>query len=138
MLVSLEKEWKKALLVLGIYTIWWVAFTLTVISLQGVSSITQPYESVEQFYLNQAHTIIKGAIIYYILIFKLSIQWIRTRKRKKILLQYLLFFLLITVYEYIWNFKMGTVPPAIRTHFTPGIFVIVDLGFSLLMAIISF
>lgn len=138
MLASVKKEWKNALLVLGIYTIWWVAITVTVISLQGISSIIKPYESFDQFYVNQAHTIIKGALIYYILIFKLSIPLIRTGKRKKILLQYLLFFLLITAYEYIWNFKMGTVPPAIRTHFSPVIFVIVDLGFDFLMAIISF
>jgi hypothetical protein len=138
MLASVEKEWKNALLVLCIYTIWWVAITITLISFQGTSSIIEPYESLAHFYGNLLHTIIKGALIYYILIFKLSIPLIRTGKRKKILLKYLLFFLLITVYEYIWNFKIGNVPPAIRDHFSQGAFIIVDLGIGFLMAIISF
>ncbi|MDO1450704.1 histidine kinase [Rhodocytophaga aerolata] len=138
MLASIEKEWKKVLLVLGIYTAWWVAVTLTALSLQGVSSVIEPYESPGHFYGQQAHTIIKGAIIYYILIFRLSIPLIRTGNRKKILLQFLPFLLLITLYEYIWNFKIGNVPPAIRDHFSPGTFIIVDFGMGLLMAVISY
>lgn len=138
MLSSGNKEWKNALLVLGIYTIWWMAFTLATFSLQGSNAIIKDYDSYLHYFGDLVHNIIKGSIIYYILIFKLSIPLIKTGKRKKLLLQYLLFFLLITVYEYVWNFKIGNLPPAVREHFSQGTFIIVDLGFNVLMAIISF
>jgi sensor histidine kinase YesM len=138
MLASVEKEWKKVLIVLGIYTIWWGALTSAVILLQGLSAIVKQYESYAQFYGNMVHTIIKGTLIYYILIFKLCIPLIRTGKRKKILLQYLLFALIVTGYEYIWNFKVGIVPPAIRDHFSRSIFIILDIGLGFLMTVIAY
>jgi hypothetical protein len=138
MLATVKQEWKKVLLVLGIYTIWWGAVTSAIVSLQGYDTFIKPYDSYYHLYGIVAHSIIKGTIIYYVLIFKLAIPLIRTGKRKKILLQYLLFLLTMAVYEYTWNFKIGNVPPAIRDHFSPGTFIIVDLGIGFLMTIIAF
>jgi hypothetical protein len=138
------KGFRKAGLVLAVYTLWWGIFTFAISALEGMDGFVEPYGSYAHFYAILAHNIIKGTIIYYILIFKLSIPLVRTGKlvgtgkRKKILMQYLLFFLLITGYEYIFNFKLGYVPPAVRDHFSPATFIMVDLGMDLLMAVVSF
>ena len=133
----MKKQWKQILAVLGIYTIWWLAFILFLISLQGLNATIKQYGSVNQFYGNMIHTIIKGTITYYILIFKLAIPLIRTGKRKKVLFQYLLFLLFLTAYEYIWNFKIGAPPPAVRPPFPLSTFFMIDLGFDFLMTIVS-
>lgn len=143
-IASVTRESKKVMAVLAVYTVWWGVFTVAIMALQGLNSVVGPYGSYAHFYGNLAHSLIKGSIIYYILIFKLSIPLVRTGKlvgngkRKEILLQYLLFFLLITAYEYLWNYKLGNVPPVIRDHFSQLTFIVVDLGIDLLMALVSF
>jgi two-component system LytT family sensor kinase len=132
----MKKQVKQILVILGIYTIWWLAVIICVVSLQGFNAIVKQYGSVNQAYGNIIHTIIKGTITYYILIFSLAIPLIRTKKRMKVLFQYFLFLLFATIYEYIWNFKIGTPTPSLK-HFSLGFFFASDLLLNILMAVIA-
>ncbi|RZJ78897.1 MAG: histidine kinase, partial [Chryseobacterium sp.] len=133
----MKKEFKQILAVLGIYTIWWMAIILCLIFLQGLNATIKQFGSVNQFYGGIIHTIIKGAITYYILIFKLAVPLIRNGKRTKILFKYVLFLLFLTAYEYVWTFKIGSPPPALRAQFSLVSYLILDLGLGFLMAVIS-
>lgn len=94
MLPSAKKEWKRILVILGIYTVWWLAIILSLISFQGLDATIKQYGSVSQMYGSLIHTVIMGSITYYILIYKMAIPLIRTGKWKKVLLQYVLLLLL--------------------------------------------
>lgn len=132
-----KKEWKPFIMVFIIFSTYWLGVILCLISLQGFEVTAKQFGSVNLFYANLVNTIIKNTITYYILIFKLAIPMIRTRKWKKVLFQYLLFLLILTIYEYFWNFKISVLPPSIRKIFPPSVFFIVDMCFNVLMALIS-
>ncbi|WP_219225906.1 sensor histidine kinase [Pedobacter antarcticus] len=137
MLESVKKEWKKLLIILAVYSVWWIAVLFSLISLQGIDATIKQFGSVLHLYSEVIHSIVKGTLVYYILIFKLAIPLIRTGKRKKILMQYLLLILFITFYEYIWDFKTGDPSSAAKANISLGAFFVYALGLDLIMAVIS-
>lgn len=137
MTTTLLKEWKRIRVVLGMYSIWWLAVILCLISLQGIPATIKQFGSVNQFYAGLIHTIIKNTITYYILIFHLAIPMIKGAKRSQIILQYILFLLVQTTYDYLWNFKLGSIHPAVKANLSLSFFFSFNLGLDLIMAIIA-
>ncbi len=137
MIPSIKKDWKPIFLILGIYTIWSLAVIVCLITLQGLDATIKQYGSVNQLYGGVVHTIIKGAITYYILIYMLAFPLIRGEKRHIVLIKYLLFLLLLTAYEYIWDFKIGGPPPTTRANVSLTFYFISNLVLDFLMAIVS-
>lgn len=133
----LHKHLNQFLVILITYTIWTIAALLFVVLLQGFDKTFQQYGTVNMFFVETLHTIIKGTIIYYILIFHISIPLIRERKWKKFILQCLLFFLLLSMYE-IWFYFYVTNPlPSDRLTVTPKLFIWTILIFDILMLLVS-
>jgi len=136
MLKSVKIEWKSFLVIMGIYTFWWLAVILTVISLQGISAIIKQYGSVNQLFGGLLHSVIKNTITYYILIFMLAVPLIRNKTRRKVVIQYSVFIVLLTTYDYLWDYQIGAPTPAVR-ELSLGFFVISNLVLNVLMAVIS-
>lgn len=132
-----RKNWKRILVIFSIYGIWTITFMLYVIYLQGGFDILlKEYGSTSRFYNEIIHTIIKGTVVYYILIFQLIIPVIKNRKWKKALLKMFLFFLLLTFYEYLWQFQIGTRLPSLKNSSVLN-FLMLALGLDVLLIIIS-
>jgi len=137
MLRSVEIKWKSILVIMGIYTIWWLAVILTVISLQGINAVMEQYGSVNQFFGGLLHSIIKNTITFYILIFMLAIPLIRNKTRRKVFIQYSVFIVLLTGYDYLWDYHIGATTPAVRDKLSLGFFLISNLILNIIMAVIS-
>ncbi|MBE7176284.1 MAG: histidine kinase [Mucilaginibacter polytrichastri] len=137
MLESVVKDWKKILIICMVYAILWGGVMLSLISLQGLDTTIRQFGSAFEFYGEFVHVVIKNTIIYYILIFRFAIRWVKKDNRKAVLLQFVLLLLILTPYEYLWNFRIGSRPPAVRAHFSPGVYLLVDLSLDFIMALIS-
>lgn len=135
MLLYKDKMLKRIFMIMGIYTIWWLAVILGLISLQGLDAAIKQFGSVNQFYGNVIHSIIKCTLTYYVLIFKLALPMMRTGERKKALIQCLIFILFLTAYDYVWDYQLGA--PAVKANLSIRFFLIFNLGLDFLMVIIS-
>lgn len=109
MLKSIKHHWKNILIIFMIYVIWSFATLLLIISYQSWEKTLQQFGGSNMFYINQIQSVLKGTLVYYILIYHLVIPIIKKQNRKKKLLQTCIFFFLLTIAEYIWNFKIGKV-----------------------------
>jgi len=136
MLPSARKGWKRMLVIMGIYTIWWLAVILTVISLQGITSIIRQYGSANQFFGGLLHSVVKNSLTYYILIFMLALPLVRDKGRKKVFVQYAIFIALLTGYDYLWDYQIGVPTPAIK-ELSLSFFLISNFILNILMAVVS-
>lgn len=132
-----QKHLKQFLVILIIYTIWSVAAFLFVVLLQGFDKTYQQYGTGGMFFVETFHTIIKGTIIYYILIFQISIPLIKNRKWKKFILQCLFFFLLLSMYEIWFYYYVSNPTPNDRITVTPRVFIWTLLVLDILMLLVS-
>lgn len=131
--LSSNKQWKQLLVIFVVYSVWCSAVLLYIISLKGLDVLAREYGSLWRFYFEFVHNVIKGTLVYYILIFKLGIPFVKKQNRRRIIAQALLFFALLTVYEYVWSFHFGSPTVAERSHFTYKMFFLFDFILDLLM-----
>lgn len=137
MLEPIKKQWKKILIILLVYTLWNIAVFLFLVRLQGLEVTLKQFGTGSLLYINFIHTIIKGTVIYYILIYHLAIPFIKNRKWKKTVLQCILFLVLLTFYEYFWNFNIANPNPADSGYITPRIFLLSTTFLDLITVLIS-
>ncbi|HCA09992.1 histidine kinase [Chryseobacterium sp.] len=124
MFEKVKKQWKQILVILMLYTAWNIAVFLFLVRLQGLETTMKQFGTGTQLYVNFIHTIIKGTIVYYILIYHLIIPFIRNRNWKNFLLQCILLFVALTAYEYLWNFTISKTDPASSSYVSPKVFLI--------------
>lgn len=100
----MKKQWKPILFSLLAYIIWAVTILTILVVLKGEHTTRRAMEiNYPILYSNIPHIIhvlIKGIIVYYILIYLLIIPLIKTKNWKKAGIQSLLFFFILTAYEY--------------------------------------
>lgn len=132
-----KKQWKNTLIILAVYTVWNIAVFLFLVRLQGLNTTLKQFGAGSLLYINFIHTIIKGTVVYYILIYHLAIPFIKTRKWKKIGLQCILFLILLTFYEYFWNFNIANPNPADSGYIAPPIFLLSAVFLDLITVLIS-
>ncbi|ASK29630.1 hypothetical protein CEY12_05710 [Chryseobacterium sp. T16E-39] len=137
MVAFVKKQWKQIMIILMIYSTWTVAAFLFLIRLQGLETTLKQFGTGNQLYINFIHTVVKGTIVYYVLIYYLAIPLIKTRNWKKALLQGSLFFILLTVYEYIWNFKIQDTLPTDPSYVSPNIFFLTAALLDVVIVLIS-
>ncbi|WP_177222642.1 sensor histidine kinase [Chitinophaga sp. YR627] len=137
MLTPVRKHWRQILIILAIYTTWSVAVFLFLIGLQGPETTIRQFGGSQAVYFNFGHSIIKGTIVYYILIYHLALPVVQTRKWKKALVQCLLFLVLLTVYEYFWNFKTGNPNIGEGAHISVRTFLITAVILDVIMVMMS-
>ncbi|ACU62594.1 sensor histidine kinase [Chitinophaga pinensis] len=136
-LAPVRKHWRQILIILAIYTTWSVAVFLFLIGLQGPETTIKQFGGSQAVYFNFGHAIIKGTIVYYILIYHLALPLVQTRKWKRALLKCILFLILLTVYEYCWHFKK--IDPAIgeNVHISPHTFLVTTVILDVIMVMVS-
>lgn len=100
----MKKHWKPILFSLLAYIIWAVAILAILVILKGEHTTRRLMEIDNPIHI--IHVLLKGTIVYYVLIYLLIIPLIKTKNWKKIGIQSLLFFLILTTYEYFWNFDI--------------------------------
>ncbi|RZK69802.1 MAG: hypothetical protein EOO85_21910 [Pedobacter sp.] len=110
---SLEKDLKRVAIILFIHIIWWLAIIMIMISMQGLEGAIKIYGSSIQLYGNVTNAILKGTITFYFLIYVVALPMIKTGNKKKASIQFLLFLLVITAYDYVWDYKLGLPTPAV-------------------------
>ncbi|MBL1220663.1 histidine kinase [Chryseobacterium sp. L7] len=137
MLESVRKQWKQILIILMLYAAWNVAVFLFLVRLQGFEVTVKQFGPGNKLYINAVHTVIKGTFVYYIMIYHFMIPLIRNRKWKVIALQCILFFAVLTVYEYIWNFFIVKPDPS-SSDTSPKIFFITTAVLDGLIILISY
>ncbi|MBT2622229.1 histidine kinase [Chryseobacterium sp. ISL-6] len=137
MITFVRKQWKQILIILMVYTLWSLAAFLFLIRLQGLETTLKQFGTGKMLYINFIHTIVKGTIVYYILIYHLAIPLIKTRKWKKILLQVILFFIALTAYEYVWNFNIQGSKPTDAGYVTPNVFFLTAALLDVVIIMIS-
>ncbi|MFP7655164.1 sensor histidine kinase [Chryseobacterium proteolyticum] len=137
MITFAKKQWKQIMIILMIYTTWSVAAFLFLIRLQGLETTLKQFGTGSQLYINFIHTVVKGTIVYYILIYQLLIPLIKTRNWKKAILQGLLFFTILTIYEYIWNFQIQNPKPTDPSYVSPNIFFLTAALLDLVIILIA-
>lgn len=110
MMQLMKKQWKPILFSLLAYTIWAVTILTILVILKGENTTRKAMDiNYPILYTNLPHIIhvlLKGIVVYYVLIYVLIIPLIKTKNWKKIGIQSLLFFLALTAYEYFWNFDI--------------------------------
>lgn len=111
---------------------------LFLVRLQGLDITLKQFGTGNQLYINFIHTIIKGAVLYYILIYHLIIPLIESRKWKTIIPQGILLFVLLTVYEYVWNFIIVHPEPTSIDYTSPKVFFITAACLDFLIILISY
>lgn len=137
MLESVRKQWKQILIIFMLYAAWNVAVFLFLVRLQGLEVTVKQFGPGNKLYINAVHTIIKGTFVYYIMIYHFMIPLIQNRKWKVIALQCILFFAVLTVYEYIWNFFIVKPDPS-SSDTSPKIFFITTAVLDGLIILISY
>lgn len=132
-----RKHWRQILIILVIYTTWCVAVFLFLIGLQGPETTIKQFGGSQAVYFNFGHSIIKGTIVYYIMIYHLALPLVQTRKWKKALVQYVLFLILLTAYEYCWHFKRGDAGIVEGAHISMYTFVVTTVILDVIMVMVS-
>jgi len=128
-ILSLKGHWKKISAIVAVNAVWTISVFLLFIWFQGQEKTFQQFGKGDQFYLNLIYMIMKGSFVYYILIFYLIIPLVRRPTNKKIWLQGILFFVLLTVYEYYHNYYVRFPDSAehesipVRTFFLTSFFL---------------
>lgn len=134
---SLEKDLKRVAIILSIHIIWWLAIIMIMISMQGLGGAIKIYGSSIQLYGNVTNAILKGTITFYFLIYVVALPMIKTGNKKKALIQFLLFLLVITAYDYVWDYKLGLPTPAVVSILSLGSFLFINIGLDILAGVIS-
>lgn len=110
MMQLMKKQWKPILFSLLAYIIWAVTILTILVILKGEHTTRRLMEiNYPILYTNLPHIInvlLKGIVVYYILIYLLIIPLIKTKNWKKVGLQSLLFFLALAGYEYFSYFDI--------------------------------
>jgi len=114
MLGTIKEHLKLILIILIIYTSWCAAAFLFIVLLQGLDTTLEQFGANEQRYINLINSIIKGTIVFYILIYHIAIPFVRKRNWKKFLSQCLLFFLLLSLYEFLFYYIISNPTPEDR------------------------
>lgn len=109
MLKSVKHNWKNIIVIFLVYLIWSIASLLLIISYQSWDKTLSQFGGSTMFYINQIQSVIKGTFVYYFLIYHLIIPFIKTRNWQNVIVQTLVFFSTLTIFEYFWNFKIGKV-----------------------------
>lgn len=135
---AVKKEWKQLLSVFIAYTIWNVAVGFYLLAYQGADATVVQFGSVGRIYTEIGHSIIKGTLVYYFMIFEVCIPIINTGKWRKILPKTLLFFIVLTGYEYIWDFKVWDKTLPARNEQSFGAFLGIAFVLDMLIVFISF
>lgn len=138
MIEFIKKQWKQILIILVIYTIWSLAVFLFLIRLQGLETTLKQFGTGTQLYINFIHTVIKGTVVYYLLIYQIAIPFIKTQKWKKTFLQIILLFGLLTPYEYMWNYSIVKTHPTESTYVAPNVFFITTALLDIVIILISY
>jgi len=102
----IKQNWKKIGITMITYASWSILAFLFLVALQGRETTLAQFGG-HQFYWNFSQSIIKGTIVYYILIFSLIIPMLRHKDWKKSAFYIILFYIVLTIYEYIWAFHIG-------------------------------
>lgn len=136
---ALKRNSKPILYILIGCTIWHLGIfllmvlTSTLEEAKGQIATTMPYVTL-------LHSIIKSVITYYVLIFVICIPFVEKRNWKKFLSQCAIFFLLLTIYECWFNFKISNPIPVDSTMSTNELFlgqVIASIVFDIVMLVVS-
>ncbi|UKT64992.1 sensor histidine kinase [Pedobacter mucosus] len=130
-------ECRRLAVVLGVYTFWWLAVIVGLISLQGSHATIKQFGSPGHFSWGILHTVIKGALTYYILIYKFGIPFVKKENRKKIIFYYLVFLVFLVGYEYSWDFKIGVPLHILKTNISMTFYFVVTLLSDGVMAVVS-
>ncbi|SHE48009.1 sensor histidine kinase [Pedobacter caeni] len=130
----IRKHWKQILTILMIYTLWSVIAFLSLVVLQGLPTTLTQFGQGSQLYINFVHSIVKGTIVYYLLIYHLAIPMIKSRIWKKPMLKCVLLFILLTGYEYIYNFHIA--PTGIGNS-SVNTFIIAAICLDVIMVLVS-
>ncbi len=126
---SIKNHWKPILVIVAANTIWTVTVLILFVWFQGQEKTFKQFGSGYELYLNLLYLIIKGSVVYYILIYQLAIPLTRSPKNRKIWFYAILFFILLTTYEYYHNYyvrfpessERENIP--LRTFFLSGVFL---------------
>lgn len=138
MLESVRKQWKQILVIFMLYTAWNVAVFLFLVRLQGLEITVRQFGPGNKIYINAVHTIIKGTLVYYLLIYHVMIPLTRNRKWRTTILQCAVFFILLTAYEYVWNFFIVKPDPSSAIDQSLRIFFITTAVLDVLIALIAY
>lgn len=136
MKLFIKQNWKKILIIGVLYTCWSMIAFLFLVALQGRTLTLEQFGGKNIFW-NFAHSIIKGTVVYYLLIFCIIIPALQVRNWRRLTLQTALLFTALTIYEYIWAFHIDT--PIVLDQHTSAIrtFVLSIIMLDLLILLVS-
>ncbi|WP_104384374.1 sensor histidine kinase [Sphingobacterium sp. HMA12] len=138
MSLAVRIKWKEFLVIFLIYGIWSVAVFLFLVQLQGFDKTVDQFEGGINLYVSFTHTIIKGTVVFYVLIYHFAIPAIMDRRWGKISIQVIAFFTLLTLYEYYWTFFVHRTNPESVGNLTPASFFITTTILNIASTIISY
>ena len=133
-----RKYWIRWLTILICYTVFALVL-LFLFYLDGPDAMYKNYGPPNRRFLDIVHNIIKCTVVYYFLIFWIFLPIVRLRELKTIffkLLQLILFFALLTRYEYFIVFQTKN-SAAQRQHLTFYDYMFWELGIGITISLIS-
>ncbi|MGH1517967.1 sensor histidine kinase [Chryseobacterium sp. JK1] len=136
MKLFIKQNWKKILMIGVLYTCWSMIAFLFLVALQGRTLTLEQFGGKNIFW-NFAHSILKGTVVYYLLIFRIIIPSLERKDWKKLGWQTALFFIVLTLYEYIWAFHIDTPIVLDQHHTTVRTFVLSIIMLDVLILLVS-
>lgn len=125
-----KSEWKRLLIIPLLYTPVYMMFLfLTVV--QAPENTEVIYGRPNEWFPRGLQNVIEITIIYYVLIFRITVPFLRTKKTGRFFTQLTAFLLLVFVYEYIYNFVL--ISPTVRAGTTLPDFLVWHVGVNILI-----
>ncbi|MDO1448180.1 histidine kinase [Rhodocytophaga aerolata] len=106
-----KSEWKRLLTIFLMYTPTYLILML-VSTRQGPDYMETLYGKPNEWFWRGLQNVVEVTIIYYVLIFRIALPFLQTKKVKRFLFQLSAFLVLLFVYEYIYNFIL--ISPSVR------------------------
>ncbi|MBB1642976.1 sensor histidine kinase [Sphingobacterium sp. UME9] len=138
MSLAIRIKWKEFLVIFLIYGIWSIAVFLFLVQLQGFDKTVGQFEGEINLYVSFTHTILKGTVVFYVLIYHFAIPAIMDRRWGKVSVQVIAFFTVLTIYEYYWTFFVHRSDRENTGNLSPDSFFITTTILNIASTVISY
>ncbi len=130
MYTFLKREWKRLLIISLLYTPVYILF-MFLSAMQGEAYMERIYGHPNEWFPRGLQNVAEVSIIYYVLIFCITLPFLQTRKTGWFIIRLIAFLLLLFAYEYIYNFVL--ISPTVRAGTTLPDFLAWHIGVDILI-----
>lgn len=125
-----KSEWKRLLVIGLLYTPVYIFFLLLSTG-QGPAYVESIYGKPEEWFPRGLQNVVEITIIYYVLIFRITIPYLQTKRTGRFFRQLITFLLLVFVYEYFYNYIL--ISPTVRAGTRLADFMVWHIGIDILI-----